>query len=265
MHIIHTAPGLQASGYRQAVEKILEHPGTKVTKQYQQILDGIDHANAAADTDSGSEAFSAAVIAGDEHAIRDTMREWQLQRNSAQALLHDADAAIGAALRAEYANTARHNYNAVAKAFNEKAEALAAAAKAVDLSRPADEILLAPDAQRRAWSDAAVLSAELDRLAELLDLAARLARLGHDATGSHHGHIGALTIDRPSLNNLATWQALEQPTHRAGRWSELVTLGARIRAVEPDQARPALKPVTEVSWEPGEIGHRRVETVTAPN
>lgn len=177
--------------------------------------------------------------------------------NQEKATVHNALAgSVYPALRDEYSKTAESNYKTLAKKFNETAATFAKACASIPPETPAEQLIHASEAKRRAWTDAGVASMELTAQLPALIEAARLAglnlRTNDDALG--------LTIKPGELHRRLVWEAWHTNTGRTGRWGAILTLGAPIEATPLNEythyreARPI-----ETRYEYNGVGHRPIE------
>lgn len=135
-------------------------------------------------------------------------------------------AALTPAMRSEYAKTAEANYATMAEKFNAIAKTFTAAAKTIDPETPAEALIHASEAKRRAWTNAGVAAIELTEALPLLMDAARLA----GKTLPNNDAALGLVVDTGTLHRRRVWEAWETTEGRCGRWSALHTLGAPIQA-----------------------------------
>lgn len=135
-------------------------------------------------------------------------------------------AALAPVIRAEYAKTAAANYATMADKFNAIAKTFTAAAKTIDPETPAEALIHASEAKRRAWTNAGVAAMELTEALPLLMDAARLA----GKTLPNNDAALGLVVDTGTLHRRRVWEAWETTEGRCGRWSALHTLGAPIQA-----------------------------------
>lgn len=165
------------------------------------------------------------------------------------------------AIRAAYAPHAVTIYESVAAKFDAAATRLTAAVAVVDVEAPAADLIDGTDKQRKAWKDAAVATAELNRLLVGLKAAAVLAEVCDDTADN----LLPLTVHTGELHRRDIWAAWELDEHeaaaakaarsdtaftvprdvtvsRTGRWGALLRLGAKVRACPPDSFAPYRRP-----------------------
>lgn len=177
--------------------------------------------------------------------------------NQEKAVVNNELAArIFPALTAEYAKTAHANYNTLADTFNATAKTFTKAADTIDPETPAEQLIHATEAKRRAWSDAGVAALELTAQMPALMEAARLSGKPVNRTDDALG----LTVQTGTHHRRRVWEAWANTTGRTGRWGALHTLGATIEATPLDEytryreARPI-----ETRYERSGYGHRPVQ------
>src|SRR5690606_31880868 len=104
----------------------------------------------------------------------------------------------------------------------------------VDIKARAETILHAPDEARTASEYAPVHARDLDIGANVLLLAAQLARVKPAKDKADELQVG-LTVDATGLKRRAVWAAWDDKEHRCGRWGALLAAGAVLRTVPLDQ------------------------------
>lgn len=141
-----------------------------------------------------------------------------------------------------YRPVALSNYRAVASKFDAAAKHFVTAVSVVDPNTDAALVVSMSDTERKAWQQAELHAAELDRILPALRAAAELA--GHNLTDIE------LTVDPGDLDSKTIedcWDISAAESHnanmlrqgftvtvtntRCGRWSALHTAGAAIRAL----------------------------------
>ncbi len=135
---------------------------------------------------------------------------------------------------------AAENYTLIAKKFDLAAKAFSSAAKVVDVEAAAAELITAPDRERKAWVEAAVVAQDLTQTVGLLAAAARLCnvRIRDDAA------LLPLVCDPGDVTGRQAWAAWYS-TGRCGRWAAMLNAGISIRAAKLDGFTPYPKSVDD--------------------
>lgn len=160
------------------------------------------------------------------------------------------------ALRDAYQPAAEPNYQLLAEQFNTTATAFTKAVTTTDPDQSAEQMVTQPDKARRAWTDAAILAAQLDQQLPVLRAAADLAGLTiRDSDG-----LLPLTCDTAGLHRRRVWEAWETNTGRTTRWGALRAAGINIRAADLDGYEHYRRPAPlEVKYIRDGYGHRPVQ------
>lgn len=172
------------------------------------------------------------------------------------AAVNDAVATeIYPALRLEYNKVAATNYDALREAFNTTAKAFTAACNAVDPNAEAEALMDATDAQRKAWTTAAVLapkiSAQIPALITAAKLAGTIVRDSDDQL--------PLTTNPGEQHRRRIWEAWDSTEGRAGKWAALIKAGAVIEARPLEQFRSYRRAAEmETRYVQDQWGHRPV-------
>lgn len=176
-------------------------------------------------------------------------------------LLTNVRSRIHNRIRDTYAADATTTYRHIATQFDAAATKLTQAVTVVEPEMPAEQIIDRPTKDQAAWKAAAVHAADLTRLLPSLTAAARLADIITDAEDD----VVALAVEAGDCHRRQLWEAWEcehtaavarrtaennQPfttaeipnRNRTGRWGALLTIGATIRACNPEDFQPYRRP-----------------------
>lgn len=155
---------------------------------------------------------------------------------------------LAARLTVAYRATAISNYETLAAKFTKAGEAFTKAHKAVPVTTDPAKLVDANAATRKAWSEGQTLVHELDPLADLLRLAAKLAGKGN--FGNRAGLIGA-TVNAEGCHRRRIWEAFDEPQ----KWAAVVDAGATLEAPDFNSLTPYREPrPMETRYERGEHG-----------
>jgi hypothetical protein len=244
------------STFTRAVETVITAGGS-TTSEYERILNRWLEFN---ERESTAQGQLAAALLGDAPIERlAELYGLALAENSGPqekaVVTNELSARVFPALTSEYAKTAAANYTTLAEKFNSTAAAFTKAAGTIDPETPAEQLIHASEAKRRAWTDAGVHSMELTSQMPALMEAARLAGTPVNRPDDALG----LTILTGTLHRRRVWEAWATTTGRTGKWGALLTLGATIEATPLDEYTRYREPrPIETRYERVQFGHRPV-------
>ena len=165
-------------------------------------------------------------------------------------LAAEIQAAVLAQMTPTYAAVATKNYRGVAELFDAAATKFSDGAGLVDPESDASAVVTADEAVRTAWVEAPLHASELDRMAEAPATAAQLADI---RVPVDHGAL-TLICEPGQADQLELARAFNAKGGRCGRWSAMLSAGARFRALpnpadfvpfvveEPKPAPPPFEP-----------------------
>jgi hypothetical protein len=231
--------------------------GGSTTSEFERILNRWSEYT---ESDYSAQAQLAKALLGDTPLERVAeLRGLALAENASnqeRAVVHNGlAAALYPVLIAEYAKTAQANYATLAAKFNSTAATFTKAATVIDPETPAEQLVHATEAKRRAWTDAGVasleLSAQIPALIEAARLAGTVMRTIDDAL--------SLTTKPGTLHRRRVWEAWNTTTGRTGRWGAMLTLGATIEATPLDEYTRYREPAPMATkYEYNGFGHRPI-------
>lgn len=245
--------------------RLLDRSGFKTPQKVTDVVAAFEAVIDDARPEKTFAATVAAIAAGDTEAAVRHADEYGVSMRVDRSHMHSELASgYGKAIQAAYPSAEAWRF--AATAFDAAAKRFLNALGVVDPDASAPIVVNGTKAERETWTEYPAIVAELERCAQLVSAAAKVALIDYEDRHTHWTL--PLVVDVANSHRRRVFEAYEdtKTASRGGRWKMLVRLGAILRAASLEDYRPEpplLSTSTAGDPEGKEAGRLKVATLRA--